>query len=146
MHWTGPLPRIYVHPFMEKALSPENVQIIDRTLAIRWSDGVEDYLDHELLRALSPSAENIGEADFFGNIHGGDSRVSYPGVRVRSWKCIGNYALQLVFNDGHNTGFYSYKYLRLIAEKERSGFKFPFEKPVIKCSGHHHGDGHHHHP
>jgi|GEM_PF-303026 len=130
---------------MDTPLSPEDIQIVDRTLAVRWNDGQEDYFDSELLRALSPSADNLGEADFFGNIHGGDSRTSYPGVRVRSWTKVGNYALQLVFNDGHNTGFYSYRYLRLIAEKERSGFKFPFEQAIRKCGGHEHDHNHNGH-
>jgi len=128
---------------METPLSPVDIQVVDRTLAVRWSDGREDYFDSELLRAVSPSAENLGEADFFGNVHGGDSRTSYPGVRVRDWKVIGNYALQLVFNDGHDTGFYSYRYLRLIADKERDGFEFPFEKAALKCTHDHHHDGEH---
>ncbi|MFA5256559.1 MAG: DUF971 domain-containing protein [Opitutales bacterium] len=130
---------------MEASLSPADIQIVDRTLAVRWSDGREDYYDSELLRAISPSAENLGEADFFGNVHGGDSRTSYPGVRVRGWNVIGNYALQLVFNDGHSTGFYSYRYLRLIADKEREGFVFPFEKAVRKCGHDHHHHGEHEH-
>ena len=122
---------------METTPSPIDVQIIDRTLAIRWSDEREDYYDSELLRAISPSADNLGEADFFGNIHGGDPRTSYPGVLVVAWEKIGNYALRLTFNDGHNTGYFTYRYLRLIADKERTGFQFPFSKQLKACSHDH---------
>jgi DUF971 family protein len=88
---------------------------------------------------LSPSAENLGEADFFGNIHGGDSRASYPGVAVVKWENVGNYALRLYFSDGHNTGYFTHRYLRLIADKERTGFEFPFKKALRHCS-HDHGE------
>lgn len=124
---------------METIPRPDNVQIVDRTLALKWSDGREDYYDSELLRAISPSADNLGEADFFGNLHGGDPRTSYPGARIVSWERIGDYALRFSFNDGHNTGYFTYKYLRLIADKERLGFEFPFKKEIRFCS-HDHGD------
>lgn len=125
---------------METLPIPEDVQIMDRTLAIRWSDGREDYYDSELLRLYSPSAANIGEADFFGNVKGGDPRRSYPGVRVNGWERIGNYALRLLFNDGHNSGYFTYKYLRLIADKDREGFEFPITSRARKACSHHHTD------
>ncbi len=124
-------------PRMETVPEPVDIQCVGKTLAIKWSDGREDYFDSELLRALSPSAENLGEADFFGNIRGGDPRCDYPGVVVAEWHKVGSYALQLVFNDGHRTGFYTYKYLRLIADKERTGFEFPFRKQLKSCSHDH---------
>jgi DUF971 family protein len=129
---------------METPLSPTDIQAVERTFAIRWSDGREDYFDMELLRAISPSAENLGEADFFGNIRGGDPRVDYPGVRIVHWEKVGNYALRLFFNDGHSSGFYTFRYLRLIADKERQGWSFPMsiQKELRPCSDTH---GHHHH-
>jgi len=130
------------HLNMEQQPAPIDIQCVGKTLAIRWSDGREDYYDSEILRAISPSAENLGEADFFGNVHGGDPRTDYPGVVVERWKTVGNYALQLYFNDGHCTGYFTYRYLRLIADKERLGIEFPFKKELKACShDHHHEDG-----
>jgi DUF971 family protein len=60
---------------MENEPTPVDVQSVGDTLAVHWSDGREDYFESELLRAVSPSAENLGEADFFGNIRGGDART-----------------------------------------------------------------------
>jgi DUF971 family protein len=125
---------------MEPTPTPEDVQIIERTLAVRWSDGREDYYDAELLRAISPSAENLGEADFFGNIKGGDPRTSYPGVLITGWEYVGGYALRLFFSDGHSTGYFTYRYLRLVADKERTGFEFPFRKQIRFCSHDHSHD------
>lgn len=106
-------------------------------MAVKWDDGREDYFDSELLRAISPSASNIGEADFFGNIRGGDPRTSYPGARVTKWERVGDYAIRLFFNDGHSSGYFTYKYLRLIADKDRLGFEFPFKKDIHACSHDH---------
>ncbi len=63
------------------------------------------------LRALSPSADNIGEPDIFGNIHGADPRTEFPGVTVTGYEFVGRYAVRFFFSDGHNTGLFSFQYL-----------------------------------
>lgn len=95
---------------------PDDVHLIGSELALRWSDGRESYLGMEFLRAASPSAENQGEADIFGQVHGADARQRYPGVQVTGWERVGNYALRLIFSDGHQSGLYSYEYLRRLAD------------------------------
>ncbi len=97
--------------------TPLNIQIIGNELAVAWSDGVETYYNAEDLRAASPSAENIGERDIFGNQYGGDGAKRFPGVTVLSWERVGNYALRFDFSDGHRTGLYSYDYLRKLGER-----------------------------
>lgn len=101
---------------MPPTLHPTDIQIIGSELAIKWSDDTEDFYPMERLRALSPSAENMGEQDLLGNTYGGDSRERFPGVRVTGWQQIGGYALLLSFSDGHKTGIYSYGYLKKISE------------------------------
>jgi DUF971 family protein len=101
-------------------LIPKDIQLVGEEVAILWSDGSEDYLSMERLRAASPSAENLGEADLFGNVRGGDPRKSFPGVRVDDWDRVGNYAIRFTFNDGHNTGLYTYRYLKVLAERVRA--------------------------
>lgn len=96
---------------------PKSVQAIGNEIALLWDDGIESYYPMETLRALSPSAENVGERDLLGEIHGGDARKSFPGVTITSWNIVGNYAIQFVFSDGHNTGIYSFDYLRDISDR-----------------------------
>jgi DUF971 family protein len=100
-------------------LSPTNIQLIGSEIAIVWSDGTESYFPMERLRAASPSAENIGERDILGRQYGGDGPKTFPGVTVRGWEQVGNYALRFTFSDGHGSGLYSYTYLRQLAEKMR---------------------------
>lgn len=104
---------------MEK---PEDIQFVGTEVAIRWSDGTEDFVPMDKLRALSPSAETQGERDLLGNlIGGGEPGRDYSGVTVTGYAPIGGYAIQFQFSDGHRTGIYSFDYLRKIGEALRSG-------------------------
>lgn len=96
--------------------TPVNIQLVGTEVAIAWSDGAETFFAAERLRAASPSAENQGERDIFGNQYGGNGPRSFPGVTVTGWEQVGNYALRFDFSDGHRTGLYSYAYLRRLAE------------------------------
>jgi DUF971 family protein len=95
---------------------PTDVQVIGTEIAIHWSDGRESYYPADHLRAASPSAENQGEPDVFGRMHGGEAPRSHAGVTVLGWEKIGNYALRFDFSDGHRTGLYSFEYLRRLAD------------------------------
>ncbi len=95
----------------------DHIEAIGDLIALRWADGVEHYIPMEKLRAWSPSAENTGERDLLGNQIGGTDQKEFPGVVVRSWRVVGGYALQFDFSDGHNTGIYSWEYLRALGER-----------------------------
>jgi DUF971 family protein len=95
--------------------SPTKVELVGSTLAIAWPDGKEDYLDAPYLRKNSPSAEQKGESDIFGNISGGSPNGDYPNVEIKGFEYVGNYAIRIQFTDGHSTGIYSWEYLGEIA-------------------------------
>jgi len=90
---------------------PKDIQIIGNEIALLWPDGSEDYFPMEFLRAMSPSADNMGEKDIFGNQYGGDGPKVFPGVMVKGWEMMGNYAIRFFFSDGHGTGLYTWQYL-----------------------------------
>jgi DUF971 family protein len=99
-------------------IAPSEVQVIGRDLAIRWQDGHESYIGVARLRAASPSAEVQGEQDIFGQVRGGGAGPGPADVEIVSWKQVGNYALQFQFSDGHQTGIYTYDYLRRLGDGE----------------------------
>lgn len=77
-----------------------------RLLVIEFDDGERFELPFEYLRVYSPSAEVKG--------HGPGQEVLQTGkkdVQVTRIDPIGHYAIRLVFDDGHDTGLYSWKYL-----------------------------------
>lgn len=98
--------------------TPERIELIGTEIAILWSDGKEQYVQAEALRAASPSAENTGERDLLGRRMGGTDQKNYPGVNVRGWRQVGGYAIQFDFTDGHNTGLYTFDYLRGLSAGE----------------------------
>ena len=77
-----------------------------RVLDVAFDDGQRFELPFEYLRVYSPSAEVRG--------HGPGQETLQLGkheVQVTRADPIGNYAVRLVFNDGHDTGIYSWDYL-----------------------------------
>ena len=96
---------------------PTQIATIGSEIAIAWDDGQESYISMEKLRAASPSAENTGETDFFGNKYGGTTQTHFPGVTVKGWQMVGGYAVQFHFSDGHSTGLYSYDMLKHLGQE-----------------------------
>ena len=83
-----------------------------RTMTVRFDDGVAHALPAEMLRVMSPSAEVKGHA------HG--QRITVPGkqmVTIAAIEPIGHYAVRLTFDDGHDTGIFSWEYLRRLGDE-----------------------------
>ncbi|NNE92835.1 MAG: DUF971 domain-containing protein [Verrucomicrobiales bacterium] len=102
-------------------ISPDDIQAIGELIAIRWSDGREDFYGMSHLRAVSPSASNRGETDLLGNLIGGgeDAGKDFSGVLVTGWAPVGGYAIQFQFSDGHNSGLYGFDFLREVGDAIR---------------------------
>ena len=80
------------------------------TLTILFDDGARANLTAETLRTQSPSAEVQG--------HGGMRPPPVTGkkdVKISRLEPVGNYAVRIVFDDGHDSGLYSWDYLRKLA-------------------------------
>ena len=86
-----------------------------RALVVAFDDGVTHELPAEMLRVLSPSAEVQG--------HSPEQRQTVPGKRevsIAAVDPVGNYAVRLTFSDGHNTGLFSWTYLRRLGNERPS--------------------------
>lgn len=96
---------------MSDAPVPTGVKLHKRSreLELVYADGSSYRLGCEYLRVYSPSAEVQG--------HGPGQEVLQTGkinVGIEAVKPVGHYALQLVFDDGHDTGLYSWEYLHAL--------------------------------
>jgi DUF971 family protein len=86
-----------------------------RVLHVTFEDGVRFALPAEYLRVESPSAEVQGHGPGQKTILGGKQQVGIGAVEP-----VGHYAVRLVFDDGHDTGIFSWDYLHeLGAEQEQ---------------------------
>jgi len=84
-----------------------------RQITLEYEDGTSFDLPFEYARVYSPSAEVQG--------HGPDQGVLQTGkenVRVTSIEPVGYYALRFVFDDGHDTGLYTWEYLYELGAKQ----------------------------
>ena len=75
-------------------------------LSIRFDNGDEFSISAELLRVESPSAEVQGHAAAQKKTPRGKQ-----GVTISEMVPVGNYALRLIFSDGHDTGIFSWALL-----------------------------------
>ena len=78
----------------------------DKRLDVTFANGTRYGLSAEFLRVESPSAEVKG--------HGPGQRVTVGGCRyigIAAIEAVGHYAIRIRFDDGHETGIYSWAYL-----------------------------------
>lgn len=91
---------------------PTNIQKVDeKTLGVTWSDGHESVYSMRVLRANCPCAECVDEITGKRVISLDDFSAT---IRAVEAKPVGRYAYQFVWSDRHDTGIYTYQYLRAL--------------------------------
>ena len=78
----------------------------------RFEGGEPFTLTAEMLRVMSPSAEVQG--------HSPEQRVTVGwkrSVKIKELRPVGNYAVRIVFDDGHDTGLYAWPYLQTLHDE-----------------------------
>ncbi len=102
-----------MHP---AGLQPEAIDVKrDRGITIQWHDGSSSYFSVAYLRRNSPSADQRQLREELARnpltvLPSGASGV----VTIKDVEMVGTYALRIIFSDGHDTGIYSWAYLREI--------------------------------
>jgi len=99
------------------AAAPWPVEIrlkqVEKVLEIDFDDGSRFAIPAELLRVESPSAEVQG--------HGPSQKTTVAGRRhvgILRLEPVGNYALRIDFDDGHDTGIFTWSYLRHLGQEQ----------------------------
>ena len=85
----------------------------EKILEIDFDDGRTFRYPAEFLRVESPSAEVMGHGPGQKQIVAGRRHVG-----IMELKPEGNYAIRIVFDDLHDTGIYSWRYLRELGERQ----------------------------
>ena len=89
-----------------------------RLLEVCFADGSRFELPFEYLRVHSPSAEVKG--------HGPGQEVLVLGketVGVRAVEPVGQYAVKIVFDDGHDTGLFTWRYLHELGRDRQANWE-----------------------
>ena len=101
-----------------------------RVLEVSFADGSRFELPFEYLRVHSPSAEVKG--------HGPGQEVLVLGkeqVGIKAVEPVGQYAVKLVFDDGHDTGLYAWSYLQLLNRERDSRWATYLDELAAKGLG-----------
>lgn len=104
---------------MAHAPTPSGLKLLkaERRLEVRYADGRSYSLPCEYLRVFSPSAEVRG--------HGLEEPVLVPGkqqVSIRAIEPVGRYAVRLVFDDGHDSGLYTWEVFQALGEQQAANW------------------------
>ena len=97
-------------------LEPEMIQVIGHELAIRWNDTSETYLPIEFLRRCCPCAGCGGEPDVLGRVVRPELTYSSASFQLRGYQFVGGYAIQPTWEDGHDSGLFTYQYLKRLEQ------------------------------
>jgi DUF971 family protein len=98
-----------------------------RTLTVSFAGGRRYEVPAEMLRVLSPSAEVQG--------HSPEQRVTVPGKRnvaISRVEPVGNYAVRIVFDDFHDTGIFTWHYLRELGEEKEERWQAYLDELAAK--------------
>jgi len=97
-------------------MRPQDIQQIGGELAVKWADGGESFIPLEVLRRACPCAGCKGETDIMGNLYKNPAQpLTAKAFALVKFMVVGGYAIQPVWADGHNTGLFSFEYLRALA-------------------------------
>ncbi len=115
----------------EKKVIPTEITLHQKShvLEIAFNDGARFTLPSEYLRVYSPSAEVTG--------HGPGQEVLQVGkqdVNITKIEQVGNYAIQLFFDDNHDTGIFSWDTLYRLGKEHDSLWPRYLER--LKAAGH----------
>ena len=121
-----------------------------RILEIAFDDGARFRLPYEFLRVYTPSAEARGHGPGQETL-----QVGKKNVKLLNVEPVGTYALKLVFDDGHDSGLYTWEYLyelgqyqddmwqKYLQKLEAAGESREFSKEQpSSCGSHSGGCGH----
>lgn len=89
-----------------------------RVLEVAFEDGTHFELPCEYLRVFSPSAEVRGHGPNTATLVTGKEKVNISAIEP-----VGNYAVKLVFDDGHSTGLYSWNVLHELGTEQESNWQ-----------------------
>ncbi|MCX7946385.1 MAG: DUF971 domain-containing protein [Hydrogenophilus sp.] len=84
----------------------------EKKLEIAFADEAPFLHPAEYLRVWSPSSEVMGHAPSQATLQTGKRHIGIDAIEA-----VGHYALKLRFSDGHDTGFFTWSYLRLLGEE-----------------------------
>ena len=97
-------------------MRPEKISLVDQEhMKLVWNDGEEKLLSLQFLRKYCPCATCEKERSEWSNLF--IPLFMKNQITLKEIRPVGSYAINLIWNDGHNTGIYEFARLRTMEEK-----------------------------
>jgi len=93
-------------------MKPKKIEIKNSNLVIEWNNESKSAVSLKYLRDECPCAGCKGETVLFKTYRSPERKIITPGTyKIKDIKIVGGYAIQIFWEDGHDTGIYSWAYL-----------------------------------
>ncbi|MCS7053009.1 MAG: DUF971 domain-containing protein [Ignavibacterium sp.] len=113
-------------------MKPKQIKIINKeALYIKWDNEEEMTISLKYLRDECPCANCKGETILLKTYRPPKIVDHSPEMyKIEKIEPVGNYAIQIIWKDGHNTGIYSWEYLQKLNKDQKDGLKQNYQ-PLI---------------
>lgn len=110
-------------------MNPKKIKIKNKThLQIIWEDESETLISLKYLRDECPCASCKGETVLLKTYRPPAKTVITPEMyKIKNIEVVGGYAIQITWQDGHNTGIYSWDYLLDLERGEKNNKKQDYD-------------------
>lgn len=110
-------------------MKPKQIKISDKNkLSLRWNDNALSIISLKYLRDECPCATCKGETILFKTFRPPKPTMISPEMyKIKSIDVVGEYAIQIVWKDGHNTGIYSWEYLKTLESGENNNIQQKYD-------------------
>ncbi len=112
-----------------KKRKPRDI-VFAEDLTIEWRDGVISHYPFFALRDACPCASCIDEMSGEKVL---DPKQISPDIHIRSADYVGQYAIRIVWSDGHDTGIYAFRFLREFFDMTMEQGGFPGGPHSTEC-------------
>ena len=113
-------------------MSPKKIKIFEKNkLQITWKDDSESRIDLKYLRDECPCASCKGETVLLKTYRPAKPASTSPEMyKIKNIETVGGYAIQITWQDGHNTGIYSWEYLKQLDADQSDNKKHNYDDLV----------------
>lgn len=112
----------------ENIMKPKSIKVEKEVISVLWKDSNESKIQLRYLREECPCAGCKGETILLHSYRPPKLPIAHPDMyTIKNLKMVGEYALQIWWKDGHDTGIYTWEYLKQLANDQSNGTKQNYE-------------------
>lgn len=110
-------------------MKPKQIKIVDKEkIQFKWDDDSETIISLKYLRDECPCASCKGETILFKTYRPPKLTMYAPEMyKIKAIEPVGDYAIQISWKDGHNTGIYSWDYLKVLEQGEKDNLSQKYD-------------------